>query len=265
MAFGYDEEEAGQFIDVLKFIAFLNETGRPTRNYFEFLDRKRSKALLHKCLQKSYAELFRVDPKAYRSEMARLVEFFRADLEIGDRQAIAKAACFLELCEFADFGSGLPAENSGRFSFGREYAVLKMVWRELGRPRRITVIALGMALMVVLASMSLPLPIRNTAQPEITLVNAGWNGTGYPLKVSSDRCGYYGPNRTTFTWSFTLKNDGHADGLAMVAFFLNGSIAATYGYYVPHNSSVNETAIVYAHNCAWYTPSLALTSVSKIH
>jgi chromosome segregation and condensation protein ScpB len=48
----------------LKSLAFVDDSGVPTKRYFEFLDQTRSGAVLAEALRETYSDLFAINTKA---------------------------------------------------------------------------------------------------------------------------------------------------------------------------------------------------------
>lgn len=52
------------FINMLKALGFLTETGIPTKRYHQFLDKTQSRLVMAEALRDAYADLFQVNVKA---------------------------------------------------------------------------------------------------------------------------------------------------------------------------------------------------------
>jgi Family of unknown function (DUF5343) len=61
---GFQNSNDRLFINVLKALGFLNDTGEPRRRYHEYLDLTQSETVLAEAIREAYADLFRVNNHA---------------------------------------------------------------------------------------------------------------------------------------------------------------------------------------------------------
>lgn len=100
------------FINVLKALGMLSETGVPTRRYHEYLDQTQSRAILAEAIRQAYSDLFLVNTKAQemsanevRNKMKTLSEG-RYSASVLEKMA----GTFKALVKNADF-SAVPASR----------------------------------------------------------------------------------------------------------------------------------------------------------
>lgn len=128
---GFQNSNDRLFINVLKALGFLSDTGEPTRRYHEYLDLTQSETVLAKAIREAYADLFRVNNHAenmsnqdVKNKMKTLSEG-----QFTDRVLTQMAGTFKILCKNADFsGVGAPVGQSlqqdrtvGGMSHAREH------------------------------------------------------------------------------------------------------------------------------------------------
>lgn len=96
-------------VGILKELGFLDSDAVPTKRYYEFLDRSRSKQVLAEAIREAYADLFAINRNA--NEMnATEVKNKLITLYSGSKtkQLIGRIATTFEaLCEQADFSKGV--------------------------------------------------------------------------------------------------------------------------------------------------------------
>jgi hypothetical protein len=92
-------------IGILKDLGFLDPDGSPTQRYFEFLDRTQSKSVLAEGIQEAYADLFRVNKKAYELNDDEVKNKLRTLYEGSKKDDVITkiAKTFVALCDYADF------------------------------------------------------------------------------------------------------------------------------------------------------------------
>jgi len=96
-------------VPVLKFVGFVDQSGKPTERWMAYRDKGRAGRVLAEGIRSGYADLFRTYPDAYRRSDDDLRAFFTTKTTAG-LQVIAKTvATFKTLCELADF-SELPGD-----------------------------------------------------------------------------------------------------------------------------------------------------------
>jgi hypothetical protein len=98
------------FINVLKSLGFLTDTGVPTNRYHEYLDQTQSKRVLAQGVRDAYADLYQINVKAHDMPMADVKNKMKtlSQGQYGDSVLSKMAATFKVLVKNADF-TGLPA------------------------------------------------------------------------------------------------------------------------------------------------------------
>lgn len=97
-------------IGVLKAIGFLDDQGKPTERYFQFLDQTQSKRVLAEAVQEAYADLFEVNTAAQKLERSEVKNKFKtlSQGQYGEAVIDKMASTFAALVALADF-SATPA------------------------------------------------------------------------------------------------------------------------------------------------------------
>lgn len=99
-----------QFINVLKSIGFLDDSGVPTERYFKFLDQSCSKQMVAEGVKEAYVDLFNLNVSANTMTQAEVEGKFKT-LTNGSKAAATitqMAKTFTALCGYADW-SVVPA------------------------------------------------------------------------------------------------------------------------------------------------------------
>jgi len=65
------------FIGVLKGLGFLDEAGKPTNRYYDFLDQSQSKKVLAEAIKETYSDLFAVNKEANKLDVMEIKNKFR--------------------------------------------------------------------------------------------------------------------------------------------------------------------------------------------
>ena len=92
-------------IGVLKSLRFLDETGRPTQRYFEFLDQTQSGRVLADAIKDAYRDLFAINVNAQAMSRAEFINKSKtlSQGSIGDSVLDKMAMTFTTLVGLADF------------------------------------------------------------------------------------------------------------------------------------------------------------------
>lgn len=92
-------------IGLLKALNFLEDDGRPTQRYYNYLDQSRSSGVLAEAIREAYADLFQVNKNAETMSKADVVNKFKTLSQGQYSEAVlAKmGATFASLCSLADF------------------------------------------------------------------------------------------------------------------------------------------------------------------
>lgn len=112
---GFQNSNDRLFINLVKALGFLNDTGEPKRRYHEYLDLTRSETVLADAIREAYADLFRVNNHAENMSTPDVKNKMKAlsEGQFTDRVLAQMAGTFKSLCKNADF-SGLPAAAGRR-------------------------------------------------------------------------------------------------------------------------------------------------------
>jgi hypothetical protein len=100
---GFTSSNDRAAIKLLKFLGFLETSGKPTKEYKEFMDQNRAKAVLAVRLRKAYDDLFLSDKQAQSQSVGRLKGWFKTKTGSGDAVAEKMATTFKSLATYADF------------------------------------------------------------------------------------------------------------------------------------------------------------------
>lgn len=104
---GYTSSNDRQFVNVLKAIGFLDETGNPTVRYFNFLDQSKSKIMVAEGIREAYSDLFNLNTTAHKLTKTEVEGKFRT-LTSGSKENATisyMASTFLSLCGYADWST----------------------------------------------------------------------------------------------------------------------------------------------------------------
>jgi hypothetical protein len=95
------------FIQVLKALGFLDESGAPKQRYYDYLDEENSKTVLAQGIREAYGDLFTVNQKANEMTGDKVKGKLKSLLQGKKGEAVLTkmATTFTTLCSLADFGS----------------------------------------------------------------------------------------------------------------------------------------------------------------
>jgi hypothetical protein len=108
---GFPNTNDRSFINVLKALGFLTDTGIPTQRYHEFLDQTQSAQVLARGIREAYADLFQINTQAHRmsqSDVKNKMKTLSAG-QFTDRVLLEMSKTFAALCNIADFSTSTPA------------------------------------------------------------------------------------------------------------------------------------------------------------
>lgn len=111
---GFTSSNDRQFVNVLKAIGFLDETGTPTQRYFRFLDQSFSKLMVAEGIREAYADLFALNVNAQNMTKQEVEGKFKT-LTNGSKENSTisyMASTFINLCSYADWSISPPSVNS---------------------------------------------------------------------------------------------------------------------------------------------------------
>ena len=104
---GFTSSNDRQFINVLKSIGFLDDSGIPTQRYFKFLDQSCSKATVAEGIRGAYSDLFDLNVNAHTMSKSEVEGKFKT-LTSGAKapNTISQmASTFINLCSYADWNA----------------------------------------------------------------------------------------------------------------------------------------------------------------
>lgn len=110
---GFTSSNDRQFINVLKAIGFLDNSGTPTQRYYQFLDQSCSKKMVAEGIREAYSDLFALNVNANTLDKKEVEGKFKT-LTNGSKAANTisqMASTFINLCNYADWDSS-DAEGS---------------------------------------------------------------------------------------------------------------------------------------------------------
>ena len=102
---GYTSSNDRLFVNVLKAIGFLDESGTPSERYFRFLDQSCSKKVVAEGIREAYVDLFNLNIAAYTMTQSEVEGKFKT-LTNGSKANTTitqMAKTFLSLCGYADW------------------------------------------------------------------------------------------------------------------------------------------------------------------
>lgn len=102
---GFKSTNDRTIIPVLKFIKFLDGSGKPTEFYRNYRDTSQSSIILAKSIKEAYSELFKIYPDAHKQDNISLENFFRTQTGLGERAIKAMVETFKALSSMADFNT----------------------------------------------------------------------------------------------------------------------------------------------------------------
>lgn len=102
---GFKSNTHRRFIGILKYIGFIDASGKPTELWQQFRDRRTGAAVLGGALRESYGELFALYPDAHRKDNEALTDFFSTHTKVGRGALNYIVHTFKTLAGLANFES----------------------------------------------------------------------------------------------------------------------------------------------------------------
>lgn len=101
-------------IGVLKALGLLDDTGKPTERYYQFLDQSQSAAVLAEAIEDAYVDLFAVNRNAHTLNRQEVIGKFRtlSQGKYSDAVLDKMALTFIGLAGLADFDSRSDSPNA---------------------------------------------------------------------------------------------------------------------------------------------------------
>lgn len=102
---GFTSSNDRQFINVLKVIGFLDDSGTPSEKYFKFLDQSCSKYIVAEGIRNAYEDLFNLNKNANTLSKADVEGKFKTltNGSKGNATISQMASTFTNLCAYADW------------------------------------------------------------------------------------------------------------------------------------------------------------------
>ena len=94
-------------VGVLKSLGFLDDQGKPTSRYFDFLDQTQSDLIMAEAVREAYADLFQVNTSAQKLSRQEVINKFKtlAQGQLSESVLDKMALTFTGLVKLADFES----------------------------------------------------------------------------------------------------------------------------------------------------------------
>lgn len=102
---GFTSSNDRQFVNVLKALGFLDDSGTPQERYFKFLDQSLSKKMVAVGITEAYADLFALNTSAQKMTKSEIEGKFKT-LTNGTKENATisyMASTFINLCGYADW------------------------------------------------------------------------------------------------------------------------------------------------------------------
>lgn len=90
---------------LLKYLGFLEDSGKPLQSYRDFMDHTRSKQILASRMRIAFDDLFTADKQANAKTAEQLKGWFKSKTGAGDAVAKKIASTFKSLASYADFSA----------------------------------------------------------------------------------------------------------------------------------------------------------------
>jgi len=110
---GFPNTNDRLFVNVLKALRFLDDTGVPTRRYHEYLDQTQSEQVLASGIREAYADLFQVNTSAQDMSANEVKNKMKtlSEGQFTERVLTQMAGTFKVLCKNGDFAAHPPAPH----------------------------------------------------------------------------------------------------------------------------------------------------------
>ena len=104
---GYTSSNDRQFVNVLKAIGFLDDSGTPTERYYRFLDQSCSRQVVAEGIREAYADLFALNTSAQSMTKEEVIGKFKTLTNGSKEQATIgyMASTFINLCNYAEWNA----------------------------------------------------------------------------------------------------------------------------------------------------------------
>jgi hypothetical protein len=100
---GYASSNDRGAVKLLKYLGFLDQSGKPQASYRDFMDHTKAKSVLAMRLRSAFDDLFTADRQANAKSVENLKGWFKTKTGSGDAVAQKMASTFKSLAQYADF------------------------------------------------------------------------------------------------------------------------------------------------------------------
>lgn len=101
---GFTSSNDVAILSALKFVGFIDSTGKPTEKYTNYKGKDGAK-ILAEGIKTGYSELFELYPDAEQKDEESLTHFFATKTDVGENSRKAMISTFRALCSISDFKS----------------------------------------------------------------------------------------------------------------------------------------------------------------
>jgi hypothetical protein len=117
---GFTSSNDRTIIKVLKYLGFLDNTGKPQAPYREFINHTKSKKVLASRLRFAFDDLFAADRNAANKSASDLKGWFKTKTGVGDGAAEKMATTFKSLASYADFSGEVEKRDEEKQDEGKK-------------------------------------------------------------------------------------------------------------------------------------------------
>ena len=101
------------FINVFKSLGFIDDSGKPTQRYYEYLDQTQSNRILADGIREAYADIFKINKDAHKLSRTEVINKLKtlSQGQYSDGVLTSMASTFTNLVKYADFSASKPLEQ----------------------------------------------------------------------------------------------------------------------------------------------------------
>jgi hypothetical protein len=100
---GFKSKNDRYLVGILKFVGFLDVSGRPTEIWHAYRHKEAAPEVMAKAVHTAYGDLFNTYPDAYRKDNEALRNYFSTQTAVAESTLGLIVRTFTALCELADF------------------------------------------------------------------------------------------------------------------------------------------------------------------
>lgn len=100
---GFSNSNDRSILKILKYLGFLDASGRPQSSYRDFVDHTKTKHTLAERIQVAFDDLYTSNKKAHEKTVDEMKGWFKSKTGKGDAVALKIASTFKFLAQYADF------------------------------------------------------------------------------------------------------------------------------------------------------------------